>query len=415
STECLPATRKNYVISQETRNMKNQNDAWTKRFDFFALAGWLGLGLGLAAISFLRYGMDFRGYYAAARVLVSGGNPYDYHQVAPVLLRITGEMGNNPYYYPPWFTWIFIPLIVLPFQLARMVWMAFNVGIWNLSLWKLGKILQWPPEGWRRYFLYVLATFLFARITWKYEQAGILVFSLLIAIIVAAESKQWIWFGCWMALLLIKPNITLIVVTGLSLWLIRKHQWQPILVMMLSLGILLAISTWITPDWYKPFFDEGFGRGLTAVLDGPDKVIALRISTTFIDWLKTLGVARQWLAPMYAMAVITGSIVFFIAIWYSRSFLQVLSISLLVSFALTPYAMQYDNPSLVIVVFWALSICSSSRKGIQVGALLAAFIFSVIFWQKNISWGYWIVLGSIVLAIWAVLLVPRETLQDTVP
>ena len=389
--------------------MKNQKDTWIRRLDFFALACWLGLGLWLAILSFVLYGKDFRGYYAAARVLVSGGNPYDYQQVAPVLLQITGEMGNNPYYYPPWFTWIFLPLVALPFQIARAAWMAFNLVIWNLGLWNVGKIFEWPPQGWRRYLLYSLATFLFARVTWRYEQAGILVFVLLVIAIMAFKNKQWAWLGFWMASLLIKPNITLIVVTGLSLWLMRRRQWQPVLVMVLWLGMLLAISTWITPNWYKPFFEDGFGQGLTVVLDGPNKVVALRINTTLMDWLKTLGIVRQWRVAIYALAAVAGSLVFFITIRYSESFLQVMSVSLLISFALTPYAMQYDNPSLLIVVFWALSVCSSSRMGMRVGVLLAGFIFSVMFWQKNISWAYWIVVGSIVLTAWAVLLDQKAT------
>jgi hypothetical protein len=133
--------------------MKMRDDTWTRRFDFFALTTWLCLGLGLAVVSFILYGMDFRGYYAAARVLAAGGNPYDYQQVAPVLLQVTGEMGNNPYYYPPWFAWFFLPLIMLPFRVARIVWMAFNLVLWNISLWHLGKMFKWPPAGWRRYTL----------------------------------------------------------------------------------------------------------------------------------------------------------------------------------------------------------------------------------------------------------------------
>jgi len=126
---------------------KSQNDAWARRLDFFTLATWWILGVWLAVISFVLYGMDFRGYYAAARVLLAGGNPYDYQQVAHVLLEITGEMGNNPYYYPPWFAWFFIPFVVLPFQIARAAWMVFNLVIWNLGLWNLGKIFNWPSRG----------------------------------------------------------------------------------------------------------------------------------------------------------------------------------------------------------------------------------------------------------------------------
>ena len=385
----------------EVAENKEWDDRWTRRFDFFGLATWLVLGLYLAGISLVFYGEDFRGYYAAARVLLGGGNPYDYHQVAQVLLEITGKMGNNPYYYPPWFTWFFISLTTLPFQMARAVWMMFNLIIWDLGLWNLRNILDVPFNGWRLYMLYALATFSFAWITWRYEQAGILIFVILVAVLKTIKNQQWSWAGFWMALSLIKPNITLIVVLGLTVWLIRQRYWRPVLIMGLWLIGLTAISTLITPDWYQPLFEERFGQGLNVVLDGPDKVVALRLITTMLDWLRTLGIEGRLKLVIYGVVAVAGIMIFLITIWNSASLLQVMSISLLVSYTLTPYAMQYDNPSLFIVVFWALSLCLVSRRAMRIGILLAGFVFSVIFWQQNISWAYWMVVGSVALAAWA--------------
>ena len=48
-----------------------------KLADFTALSLWIVTSLVMAALTFLEYGQDFRGYYAAARVLLDGGNPYD--------------------------------------------------------------------------------------------------------------------------------------------------------------------------------------------------------------------------------------------------------------------------------------------------------------------------------------------------
>jgi hypothetical protein len=75
--------------------MNFQSVEWAKRFNFLALSAWLTLGAGLAVVSLLYFQVDFCGYYAAARVFMEGGNPYDYRQVAPVLLEITGMMVSN--------------------------------------------------------------------------------------------------------------------------------------------------------------------------------------------------------------------------------------------------------------------------------------------------------------------------------
>ncbi|HSL30105.1 MAG TPA: glycosyltransferase family 87 protein [Anaerolineales bacterium] len=380
--------------------------------DFFGLAIWISLTLWLAATAFLLYGVDFRGYYAAARVLLDGGNPYDYQQVVPMLLQVTGEMGNNPYYYPPWFAWIFIPFVKLPFQTARALWMAINVLLWISGVWYLSERLQWPPRGWKRYAFFTLATYSIAWVTWRYEQAGILVFIVLLATLLSLERKQWNWAGFWLAIALIKPNITLIVVAGICLWLVRRQRWRPVIVMIVWLAGLLAVSTWITPDWYKPFFETGFGQGLTQVLDGPNKVVALRINTTLQDWLRALGLAQPWRLLIYGFAMILGVRLFLHTVLHSESILEVMSVSLLTSYALTPYAMQYDNPSLIIVIFWALRLCSGSPKRMRVGFALALFIFSVIFWQQNISWAYWMVVGSIALAVWARIMLKKTLLQQ---
>jgi hypothetical protein len=380
--------------------MNIEKSQWTKRFDFSMLSAWLLLSLTLATISFLLFGVDFRGYYAAARVLLAGGNPYDYQQVAQVLLDVTGEMGNNPYYYPPWFAWLFIPLAYLPFQIARAIWMVFNVVIWNISLWQLGKIIGWPLIGWRRYLLFTLTTFSFAWITWRYEQAGILVFILLVALILSIRNQNWIWSGVWLALLLIKPNVTLIVVAGVGLWLLRRGQWRPVIAAALTLIVLVFIATLITPDWYQPFFEEGFGQGLTVALDGPNQVVAIRINTTFPDWLRTFGMESQLRTLFYGIAICAGAIVFVWTVYRSKTLLELVSVLLLVSYAITPYALQYDFPPLVIALFWALSRCAASPKTIGTGLILAGFVFSVIFWQQNISWAYWMVIGLLALTIW---------------
>ncbi len=387
--------------------MNTETNQWVKRFDFFMLSAWLLMGLALAVVAVVRFGSDFRGYYAAARVLLDGGNPYDYNLVAQVLMEVTGRMGNNPYYYPPWFTWLFAPIASLPFQTARVIWAAFNFILWTVGLWRLGEIVRWPEKGWRLYTLFTLVTSSFAWVTLKYEQAGILIFVLFVVLIASIQAQKWIWSGIWMALLLIKPNVTLIVLAGLSLWLLRRGHWRPLLVMFFTLVVLVLISTWITPDWYQPIWEEGFGQGLSVMLDGPDKVVAVRLNTTLPDWLTIVGVGRQFHMLIYGICIVAGVLVFFGTVYGSQSLLELISVLLLISFALTPYALQYDYPPLVIVTFWALSLSRTSPLGLGVAFLLAGLIFSVIFWQENIAWGFWMVVGLIVMAIWGLYQKPR--------
>ena len=106
---------------------------WRRLLDFAAGVAFVVFLVYIGIEAYLAYGVDFRGYYAAARVVLNGGDPYDYGQVSQILLDVTGEMGNNPYYYPPWFCLLVVPLALLPFELSSMIWIALTLGVYWLG------------------------------------------------------------------------------------------------------------------------------------------------------------------------------------------------------------------------------------------------------------------------------------------
>jgi len=130
---------------------------WERLADLATLVAVVSMIVGIALEVYLYRGVDFRGYYAAARVILAGGDPYDYRQVAPVLLEITGKMGNNPYYYPPWFALALTPLALLPYQLARVVWLLLNLAMMIAALVMTPSVLDWQVRGWRRWLAWLSA------------------------------------------------------------------------------------------------------------------------------------------------------------------------------------------------------------------------------------------------------------------
>ena len=355
----------------------------------------------MAISSLIWFGQDFRSYYAAARILLIRGNPYDYGQLAPVLLEVTGQIGNYPYLYPLWFAWLITPLAWLPFAIARGIWMLFNLSIWVVGLWQLGKLFDWPDTGWRRWLMFLYATFLFAWMTWRFEQIGILLFTLLVASLTEIRNRHWSRAGLWLALLLIKPNITLLPVMAIIIWLIRRGRWQPFIAMCLGLAGLLVATTAATPDWYRPFLQAGFGHGLFNIVDSQSHVATIRINTTLIDWLTTLIPNNYWRLIIYIVAAITGGVIVVFVVLRSDSLLKIVIVSLLVSFAVTPYTLQYDFPLLTFPLFWATALFIRSRRAMWGGLAFSAFIASVLIWERPISDGYWMVIGLTVLTIWS--------------
>jgi len=248
--------------------------------------------------------------------------------------------------------------------------------------------------------MYLLATFIFAWSTWKHEQTGILLFALLIGALTALRNRNWNWAGVWLALLLIKPNITLIPVVAIAVWLIRRGNWRPVAIMCVLTISLLVVSTMTIPNWYQPFVRPDFGDGLVNVLDGP-QIVAIRINTTLSDWLKMLQIDDGIGSAIYASAIAISALILAAVVWRSESLVQVTIASLLVGFAITPYALQYDYPPLTLVLFWATALYPRSMWTITGRAAITFFIASVLFWERPISDGYWIVIGLIGLVIWS--------------
>jgi len=366
--------------------------------DFAALCAWIITSATMAVIAYSWYGQDFPDYYAAARVLLKGGNPYDYSQVASVLLEVIGKANNNPFFYPPWFGWFITPLAWMPFQAARAAWMLLNWVAWLIGLIRLQQLLKWPSKGWRNSLMNLLASFVFAWITWKFGQTGILLFAIMVEVLIAFREQQWNRMGIYLALSLIKPNITLLPAAALAAWLIRRKNLRPVFVMLTTLAGLILITTIMTPGWYQPIFQPNFGRGLTNILDGPNQV-TIRLNTTLLDWLKSFPVPKGLRDAIYAITVTISLSILAITVWKSNSIMQTATTSLLVNFAITPYALQYDYPPLAIVLFWGMALSNYASSG-KVPLVIISFIASVLVWERPISDGYWIVLGLCGLAIW---------------
>jgi hypothetical protein len=241
--------------------------------------------------------------------------------------------------------------------------------------------------------------FVFAWTTWKFEQTGILLFVIMVEILIAHKEQHWGRMGVFLALALIKPNVMLLPVVALAGWLIHSRNWRPVLIALSALGVLILVTTELTPTWPQPFLQPGFGRGLTDVLDGPDQVTGVRINTTLLDWLKLLGVPDPMRGIVYAAAILIGLSLVAMIIWQARPLMQTAIVTLLVTYAITPYTLQYDFPPLAIVLFW-VTARSAQLANKAVPAILISFIASVLIWERPISDGYWIVIGLIVLSAW---------------
>lgn len=361
------------------------------KLDFIAFSFFIVMSTALAIIVYLFGGVDFGVYYAAARVTLAGGNPYDFQQLAPQIVASAGEI-NNPYYYAPWFTWLVMPFSFLLYPLARALWLAFNYLLWLWALFNLSSLIKYPQNGWRKWSVWLLVTFVFAWSTWGSEQVGILILLLFTLILIFAQRENWVVVGICLALVLFKPNVAVIPAGAISIWfIIHKKQWAPLLVMIGTVLFMLFIAFLVTPNWHLALFQPDKIQGLSYTLDSSGQTEIQRYTTTLLDWLKIYGVDGSLAISIYGIVTLFGIMAVVYGMLYFKSLVGFSALVILVSFAVIPYTLFYDYPSLVITLFCINSDFMTKPKYIWAQRAMNSLIFVSLFIGEDIRYRYWMV------------------------
>lgn len=354
-----------------------------------ATAWWLSLGAAVFGAWQLG-GVDFRGYYAASHVWLQGGDPYDYAQVGAVLQAVTGRVGNNPFYYPPWFLFVVAPFGGLPFQMARFVWAVLNGVLFWLGCRLAVGALGWRVTGWQRRVAYLSALYLFGWMTLRFEQAAIFVFVCLVAALVFWQRRRPWRAGLCLVLAATKPQPAWFAIGALLLY--GFVTFRP--VVRAAVGTLVAVlvaATVSVPGWWRALTSPTYARGLAYKLDGPDAIVARRINTTFFDWAAWLGASEAVATAGYVVlfALVTGVLLY--AVRQGAGLHHVTAVGLVGSALLAPYALQYDYAPLVFVLFFVYRQYRRKSAGwIALVPIVGAM--SVPLWERPMSDGYWIAL-----------------------
>ncbi|MBI3163407.1 MAG: DUF2029 domain-containing protein [Chloroflexi bacterium] len=367
-----------------------KNPSSFTRHEFAAFALFLVTSVSLAWMAYSFGGVDFGVYYAAGRVMLNGGNPYDYSQLAGEIVSSTGAL-NNPFYYAPWFAWAMSVLALLPYEFARLCWAVVNVGLWYWGLFNLSKLIEWPPAGWRRWGAYLFATIIFAWSTWGSEQVGVTILFLVTVLLLSYQQSRQILTGFFMALILFKPNVTGFPGLVLAAWLISRREWKPVISMIVSLSGFLVISLFMSPGWYLALMQPDKLTGLSYTLNENGAAQTLRYVSTLPGWLASYGVTGVFACVIYVFAALLGIIFTTCLVKKSKDMTALTAYSFLVNFALTPYALFYDYSVLVVTLFYLNARLSLRPMLTQLQRLMNGLVIASLFVGDNISFRYWIV------------------------
>jgi hypothetical protein len=334
--------------------------------------------------------IDFVQYWAAAKVVRGGGNPYDPVAVLAVK-EAAGWPGQEPWqmFYPPWTLALVLPFSLLPFGTATLVWLLVQLLLILASgvlLW-----LYFAPDDGRYWIGPVLAVaFVPGLFALNFGQispwflAGVVGF-------LWAERKGWdLLAGAALALLAIKPHYVYLFLLAALWWIWRSRRWR---IVPGFLGLLLAASLLVL--LYAP---DAFFAYPQALSEPPTYWASPVLGT----WLRLiLGYDREWLQFLPSLAGVLGLVIW---LWRRRGPWRWERVAppLLLACALTAsYGWEYDQLVLLPVVIALVSQMRSAsvlRRAIVFGVLIASQLALVVQSRLHMSaayvaWHPWLLAG----------------------
>jgi hypothetical protein len=290
---------------------------------------------------------DFICYWTAGKLLAERESPYD----ADLQTRVQTEYGWDmqrdglgkypylPFYYPPWFGFLFVPLLPLGYHGARTAWFFLNVEGTLLAGYFLGGILPGVP---RQMPVVLAALFLFCLASILMGQTAIFVFLVLALSWRLLETGRDQAAGAALAWLTVKPQLTAVLLLGLFVWLVRRRRWQVVGWFFFTLGLLAAVSALVVPAW--PLQMLSAIRGTS-----PPTEYYPWIGNAWLLVLRSLGLGGPllWVAYLALALPLLAGVLW--TAWSPAGRLDdLLCLGVLAAFFVAPYARHYDFPVLLI-------------------------------------------------------------------
>jgi hypothetical protein len=303
---------------------------------------------------------DFGAYWSAARLNVSGGNPYSADDLRPLQQAIDPNRTHILYVFtPPWSLGLLLPLGLLDFTRARLLWMSVQIALLlgcSAALWRR----YGGPPG-QRVVAWALCLSFFP--TLQLLALGQMTVLTLAGAVGFAfwHKKHPLWAGAAAGLTLFKPHLAVVVWAPLGLWCLHRRRW-PVLAGAAGTTLALAGLAWACNPHVFGQYAALWGHNPTAGWIPPTPGSLLRF---------LLGPDHFWLAFVFpALGVAWAA-----ARWWRRrdrwDWAEELPALLLGCFLTAAYGWAYD---LVILLPALLAGAARARPGPAAAGALAVYV-----------------------------------------
>jgi hypothetical protein len=229
---------------------------------------------------------DFISYWAASRALAAGNNPYD----AATLLSVERSAGWQhesalPTWYGPWILVGNLPIAILPYWPARLVWMALQIVslLWATSL--LWRLYDGPSRSKAPFFLAVT----FAPAVLCLIEGQITPFILLgLAVFLRKLKHGADWSaGAALAPLTAKPLTLYLVWLALIVWTVRTRRVKVLAGLALTAAALVIVAVGFNRDVIQQWLQFGAEHS---------PLVQAYTATTGTVLRRIFGIEHRWLA-----------------------------------------------------------------------------------------------------------------------
>jgi len=334
---------------------------------------------------------DFVEYWAAARVLLAGGNPYS---PAAILAAETptGFAGKRPLlmWNPPWTLPFLLPLGAFSYAKASAAWLLLNLAIVFAcadSLWR-----EYGGDTRRRWLGWLLAASFFPLLTaLGLGQIGPLIL-LGLTLFVRYQTSRPLLAGAASVLIAVKPQLLYLFWMVLLLDCVQRRRWRLLLGAGGALALASLLPLWLSPRLWRNYFDLA-GSGEVLRNPSPNFGTVLRMQLGNHAWL-------QYVPMLFGIAWV-------VPFWRARrsgwNWSRHLPIVLLVALVTTAYGWLFDQIVLLPAFMQVAVPLERRRLRLQaIAAYLAASALMILFvvLRKTGTSYTWTAPAWLVLYIW---------------
>ncbi|MGB9236626.1 MAG: glycosyltransferase 87 family protein [Terriglobales bacterium] len=292
---------------------------------------------------------DFVRYWVAARLFLSGANPYSPSEV----FRLEAQLHRGPrplplMFNPPTALSVIVPFGLLPFSIAVGLWFVLQFAIVFVSSFWLWRIYR-GPERFRWLAIALPGIFLPAAVALLDCQMTPLLLLGFAAFLHFVDARAYVRGGAAVALLALKPQLCVPLGCVLLLWCLRERNWQ------LPAGFAAATAILLFPVWSHPVLVSQYREIIPKIWDDAAPAWGGILRAAF-------GYQHVWLQYLPVIPGVTWALLYWRKYLASWDWKQRLPMLLLVGFITAPYAWTYDEV-ILLPVFISAAVYVLAKPG----------------------------------------------------